>query len=416
MKNDVLTPDTQVVLLLCSSLGLSRTSSAPKPLSRSEWNDLARAISASSLRRPGALFGLPVESMRTTLNIASPLADRLAALMSRGAQLAIELERLQALGIWVVTRSDDHYPARLRERLKGQAPPVLFGAGPIPLVDSRGVAIVGSRNVDDAGAAFAAALGHRCAEADLTVFSGGAKGVDKIGVDAAIEAGGSAVVVLADSLEDAIRRRDTRERLLAGTLTLVTPLHPSVKFSVAAAMGRNKLIYGLATWAVVVASDSERGGTWAGAVENLRANWVPLFVRAGDAAPAGNRELLKRGGRPLVLQDLSHDVASWLESHPSEPAASLVHEAPSTYAATPVSVEDSGGSDLFPEVWPRLAAYLVEPRTPKEVAGRFGLEGAQAKAWLARALNEGLVQRLSKPVRFQRVAVEPGGQTTLFEP
>lgn len=414
MSAEGLTPDTQVVLLLCSTVGLSRTASAPKPLSRSEWNELARAISASSLRRPGALLGMAVDDMRTALNISAASGERLAALMSRGGQLSIEVERLQALGIWVLTRSDAQYPLRSRERLKVQAPPVLFGAGPLPLLSSKGVAIVGSRNVDDAGAAFAATLGQRCAEADLSVFSGGAKGVDRIAVDGALRARGSAVVVLADSLEDAIRKRETREHLLAGKLTLVTPLHPSMKFSVAAAMGRNKLIYGLATWAVVVASDSERGGTWAGAVENLRANWIPLFVRDGEGVPAGNRELLARGGRPLVLEDLPRDAALWFDSHQRQPEAAIVREAAPSYVAGPAATADAAGADLFPDVWPQMAAYLVEPRTYDQVADWFGLEGTQAKAWLARALSAGLVQRLSNPVRFQRVALERESQKTLF--
>jgi predicted Rossmann fold nucleotide-binding protein DprA/Smf involved in DNA uptake len=209
--------------------------------------------------------------------------------MARGGQLSIELERLQALGIWVITRADEKYPAHLRERLKAQAPPVLFGAGPARLLTRKGVAVVGSRNVDEGGAAFASALGQRCAASNLVVFSGGARGVDRLAVDGALEAGGSGVAVLADSLEDAIKRRETRSHALAGHLALVTPIHPSVKFTVAAAMGRNKLIYGLASWAVVVASGAETGGTWAGAVENLRASWVPLFVGTAMTCPPAIR-------------------------------------------------------------------------------------------------------------------------------
>ena len=57
MSADGLTEDSQAVLLLCSTLALPRSNDAPKPLSRTEWNDLARAIRASSFARPGALLG-----------------------------------------------------------------------------------------------------------------------------------------------------------------------------------------------------------------------------------------------------------------------------------------------------------------------------------------------------------------------
>ena len=43
-------------------------------------------------------------------------------------------------------------------------------------------------------------------------------------------------------------------------------------------MGRNRLIYTLADYAVIVASDAESGGTWAGAVETLKNGWIPIFV------------------------------------------------------------------------------------------------------------------------------------------
>ncbi|MCK4451126.1 MAG: DNA-processing protein DprA, partial [Anaerolineae bacterium] len=73
----------------------------------------------------------------------------MARLLGRGGGLAIELERLESLGIWVVTRADAHYPRRLKQRLKHAAPAILFGAGEQALLGQPGLAVVGSRNVDD---------------------------------------------------------------------------------------------------------------------------------------------------------------------------------------------------------------------------------------------------------------------------
>ena len=314
MSADPLTPDGKAVLLLCSTLGLARSDSAPKPLSRTEWNDLARAISTSEIKRPGGLFGMTAERLQQVLELPELLATRVVTLMNRGGQLSIEVERLKSLGIWTITRADEQYPPLMKERLKGHAPPVLFGAGNPAHLRSRGVAIVGSRNVDDEGAAFATQLGMRCGESGLTVFSGGARGVDRIAVDAALSAGGTGVAVLAESLEETIRRREAREHVVRGTLTLVTPMHPAAPFSVGAAMGRNKLIYALAAWAVVVSSDAGTGGTWAGAAENLKAGWVPLFVRSDASVPHGNRDLIAEGAHPVTADDLRGDLHQWLEA------------------------------------------------------------------------------------------------------
>src|SRR5439155_6469324 len=136
-------------------------------------------------------------------------------------------------------------------------------------------------------------IGRKASAARLPVVSGGARGTDRIAMDGGLEAGGNAIGVLADSLIATASKADVRELLLDSNLVLLTPYSPTAGFSVGAAMGRNKVIYGLADFAVVVSSDFQSGGTWAGAVEALKARWCPVFVRDGEDAPKGNRELLK---------------------------------------------------------------------------------------------------------------------------
>lgn len=422
MSTATVSSDSQVVLLLCTSLALPRGESELKPLSRPEWNDVARAIDTSNFKRPGVLLGAAAASLARDLNIEPALAERISALLARGGQLAIELERLGTLGIWASTRADSLYPSSLRERLRGHAPPVIFGAGPPETLNDRGIAIVGSRDVDATGSAFASELGRLCARSGVTVFSGGARGVDRLAVDGALEEGGQAVGVLADSLQDSLRRKELRDAVLSGRLTLISVSSPSARFTVAGAMGRNKVIYALSSAAVVVSSALESGGTWAGAIENLRGGWVPLFVREGQDVPEGNRELITRGGRPISLEALASSLDTLIDASAVPRLASLVRESGESYAAdqrAPASRADeasqSVGADLFPSVWPRLAAFLVKPRTEAEVADTFHLQKAQAKAWLQRAVGEGLVRKLSKPTRFERIRAAEDSQASLFE-
>jgi predicted Rossmann fold nucleotide-binding protein DprA/Smf involved in DNA uptake len=105
--------------------------------------------------------------------------------------------------------------------------------------------------------------------------------------------------------------------LLDGSLAFVTPYAPTAGFSVGAAMGRNKLIYGLADYAVVVSSEHETGGTWAGATEALKTRSCPLFVRESEKAPKGNRELLKLGAAALPEKDLAEieNLANWFRQN-----------------------------------------------------------------------------------------------------
>lgn len=83
------------------------------------------------------------------------------------------------------------------------------------------------------------------------------------------------------------------------------------------AMARNKLIYALADFALVVASDAGKGGTWAGAEEALKAGWVPVFVVDRPDAPEGNRLLIKRGAIPFpaLFGDSQSSLGRWLDEH-----------------------------------------------------------------------------------------------------
>ncbi len=324
-SRSLLCEDGRAVLALCSQLGAgSADSDAPAPFVLSEWNDLARRLQASPWKRPAGLVGRSAPEISSTLNVVLALAERIAGRLDLGGCLALELERLLAAGVWAVTRADAAYPASLRATLRHQAPPVLFGAGAIELLARRGTAIVGSREIDAEGAEFARRLGVACARSRVPVVSGGARGTDRLAMQAALEEGGTAFGALADSVERTVRQADVREYLLEERLTLVTPYSPTAGFSVGAAMGRNKVIYGLADRAVVIASDWEKGGTWAGAIEALKAGWVPVFVRDGAGGSPGNRELLRRGARSLAEPSLP-DIRD-LGQTPAKPAEPRVIE------------------------------------------------------------------------------------------
>jgi predicted Rossmann fold nucleotide-binding protein DprA/Smf involved in DNA uptake len=300
---DYLSDDGQVVLALCSSVALSENGVAA-PFTLSQWNDLEEQIGKSSLKRPAELQGRSVAELQEALTVSSQDAKRIVHLLDRSGRMALELEALFTKGIWALSRADEKYPTKLRNLLKHQAPSVLFGAGDLQLFKYRSVAVVGSRNIDETGAAFAKTVGRKAVAADMAVVSGGARGTDRIAMDGAIEASGVSLGVLADSLEATIRKSDVRDLLLEGRLLTVTPYAPTAGFSVGGAMGRNKLIYGLADFAVVVSSDHKTGGTWGGAVEALKAGWCPVFVRDGEGVPKGNKELIKMGAIALEAEKL----------------------------------------------------------------------------------------------------------------
>lgn len=314
-----ITPDSFAMIMLCSRLGFSKKTEI-KSYTLRNWNPLARNLIEAELR-PGDLLGLSADEITNKVSVPVEEAERITFLLERGTAVAIELERLDSLGVWIWTRADKKYPKKYRQRLKDAAPLILFGAGDRDLPGQPGLAMVGSRNADDEEKIFAEEIGNACAYSGLVVYSGGARGIDSYSMKSALEGRGAAVGVLAHSLEKVIRGPDFRKALEENTLTLLTPYLPSAGFSVGNAMGRNKLIYTLADYALVVASDYEKGGSWAGATETIKNAWLPLFVMVSDNMPEGNKMLLKKGAigmsNPMTSEALK-DLRQWLERNSSE--------------------------------------------------------------------------------------------------
>ncbi len=86
---------------------------------------------------------------------------------------------------------------------------------------------------------------------------------------------------------------------------MISVVHPHTTFDVGNAMYRNRLIYALSELTIVVSTSEGRGGTWAGAVANLKHRWAPLAVWTGSFAPEANYRLVEQGAVALTLVPIS---------------------------------------------------------------------------------------------------------------
>lgn len=291
--NSSLTEDTKAIILLCGVFGKERS---VKPLSVTEYTSLVRWLVSKELR-PADL--MQTETLEQAFRGSGIEKKRLTMLLDRGVQLGFAVEEWQQNGIWVISRSDAVYPMRLKKHLKDKAPPLLFGVGNRALLNLGGLGIVGSRNVDQTGQEFTAKVAKICANNRVPVISGGARGVDQIAMNGAMDQGGLTVGILADNLLKKSVERNFRRAIANDQLLLLSPYHPSARFTVGTAMGRNKLIYAMANFSLVVSAAYKHGGTWAGAEEELKREHArPVFVRVGNDVPDGNTALLERGAIP----------------------------------------------------------------------------------------------------------------------
>jgi len=300
----------QATLLLTSHLGKTGTGDT-RPLTKTEGERVALWLKDNN-RTPEELLCADPRPLLKRWYDNRVSTERILRLLDRGYSLALALEKWQRATLWVVTRSDPAYPQRLKARLKTASPSVLFGCGNQALLHAEaGIAVVGSRNAGQTELKFAEALGGQAAAQGYTVVSGCAKGVDEAAMLGAMHAGGHAIGVMANGLLKASTSRKWREGLMDGRVTLISPFNPEAGFNTGNAMARNKYIYCLADTSLVVHS-GQKGGTLNGAMENLKEQWVPLWVKPTRDPDAANQALVQQGGHWCAEDARTLDIHSLL--------------------------------------------------------------------------------------------------------
>lgn len=416
-----LSPNTQAILLLTAPLLVGRGRSTAEPLSPGEYRKLAGRLRELQ-RQPADLLASGgsdlLEDCR--LDLAS---ERLEQLLGRGFLLSQAVEHWRARAIWVLSRADPDYPRRLKKCLGESAPAVLYGCGDATILDAGGLAVVGSRNVDEALVEYTEAIGRLTAMAGRTLVSGGARGIDQAAMRGALQAGGRAAGVLADGLEKAAMNREHRKLLLDQQLVLISPYDPAARFHVGHAMQRNKVIYALSDAALAVSSDYQKGGTWTGATEQLeKLGLVPVYVRAsGDTGP-GLDGLRQRGAIPWPEPANAEALAELLDERsakaPGEPPQGRLPLAVRDAAAAekrdtcdeepmrqpgspPERVPDESPREELLSKVREILGRTNEPRTEADIAEDLGVSKGQARDWLKRLVEEGTLEKLSGPVRYR---------------
>ena len=307
--NNNLSPNTQAILLLTAPLITGRATESPDLLTPGQYKRLAQHLRKIQHQPADLVSPDATEVIRACQSVIDE--TRLQKLLERGFLLSQAIERWQARAIWVVSRADPEYPPRLKARLREDAPAVLYGCGDISLLESGGLAVVGSPHVSDALIDYSMSVGELAARAGRTLISGGAKGIDQAAMRGALEAGGKACGVLANSLEKTTMSREHRNLLINGQLALISQYDPSAGFKVEHAMQRNKLIYALANRSLVVSSDVKKDVAWFGALEQLnKLQLSPFFIRLTGEPSTVLDALQKKGA--LLWPD-PQDVDSFTE-------------------------------------------------------------------------------------------------------
>ena len=321
---------------------------------------------------PQVAWHAPADALR-----AAGLGEKIVQnLVQLRADLSPEkaLERVQKLGITVLTLRDERYPRRLKEI--DQPPPVLYMRGELLPEDVWAVAVVGTRRVTPYGRQVAEEVATLLARNGVTVISGLARGVDGIAHQATLHAGGRTLAVLGNGLDQIYPPENRRlaEQIQAQG-ALISDYPPGTPPDAANFPARNRLISGLSLAVVVVEAGKTSGAliTATFAAEQGREVFaVPGNITAPQSQ--GTNRLIFDGARPLLDP---HEILEVLE----------LTQVPEQRAARVVLPADALEAQLFETLG-------AEPLHIDEIRARTDLPIEQVASALAIMELKGMVRQV----------------------
>jgi len=180
----------------------------------------------------------------------------------------------------------------------------IFYSGDLSLVESRCIAVIGTRNVSDIGRKRARKFARQLACANIVVVSGLAAGVDTEALKGAIEAGGNVVAVIGTPIDKAYPAVNSRlqeeiyqHHLLLSQFPIGERTFPS------SFPARNRTMAAISDGSVIIEA-SESSGTLHQAVECVRlGRWLGISKSVAEDTRLSWPEKFKDYDRYVVLED-----------------------------------------------------------------------------------------------------------------
>lgn len=342
---------------------------------------------------PAALLAGETAALEGIPNITKALLDKIRQ-AARSSKLDNEVALLSRHQVLPLARGEPGFPEAL-SGLEGM-PPLLYLAGQYVPGDHRAVAIVGSREPTPYGRRVAQRLARELAGAGITVVSGLARGIDGVAHEAALEAGGRTLAVLANGLAGIYPpEHATLAVRIRGSGGLFSEHPMGQKPQAGLFPSRNRLISALSL-AVVIVEAQAKSGTLHTATHAAEQG-KPLLAVPGpiDSPLSEGCHLLLREGA-LVCRGIE-DV---LEAIGQQPVPDPVQIQPSPAPAR-------ARSKSVPEL-PALAAGPVNPGPRPQPAG---LSGQGLELW--KLLENG---PMHLEVLADRLGLNPGALAQVLFP
>jgi DNA processing protein len=226
---------------------------------------------------------------------------QIAALPECKERVKRHWEELLKHNVRVLSIIDPEYPESLRKTLGESAPVLLLCLGNLELLKHVSVGFCGSREASEKGMATARDCAMLLSNDNVNIVSGFAAGVDMNAHRAALAAGGTTTIVLAEGILRFRVKKEIRDVWDDSRTLVVSEFGPNLPWSVSHAMQRNKTICGLSRAMILIEARSTGGSIQAG--RDCLKMGLPLFAAVYEGSPesaTGNEELLRNGAKRLM--------------------------------------------------------------------------------------------------------------------
>jgi len=195
-------------------------------------------------------------------------------------------------------------------------PENIFFKGSLPVDRMPTVAIVGTRKPTSYGREVAYTLAHELAQKGIIIVSGLALGIDSIAHRAALEAGGTTLAVLGNSVEQVYPRshKALAEQIINSGGAILSEYEPPTDPRGYQFLARNRIVSGLSD-AIIIVEAAMRSGTLSTATHALEQGREVFVVPGNITSPLsrGCNALLKQGAHPVTCtEDILEVIAPQL--------------------------------------------------------------------------------------------------------
>ncbi len=273
-----------------------------KPLTVPQFRTLTERIRSSERRQEKQ--ELEADDL-IALGYNREMAERILLLLSRQEQLECYVNLGRKSDCYPITRISSTYPQVLRKKLGADCPVCLWAKGDLTLLERPAVSLVGSRQLQPDNRAFAKEAGRQAAIQGYTLISGNARGADRAAQESCLEHGGQVIAIVPDSLAE--------QKAIPHVLYLSEDGFDE-EFSASRALSRNRLIHAMGEMTFVAGSTYNKGGSWSGAVHNLRHRLSPLYGFQDNSE--GMKALYQMGAMAIDIFDLQ-DFSKLPKNEPS---------------------------------------------------------------------------------------------------